>query len=119
MLPEANGRRARQEPIAVLRTGEYVVDIDELRVTANKVLGVADRTDALARRRTMGGASGFGTFLAGAAHTWGDRFQYLLRGLADEVEHAGYQLRGTADAYYEVDLDVQARLRGEPLWQVP
>jgi hypothetical protein len=94
---------------SVLSAGGYTVDIDSLRQTANRVLGVADRVESVGERRSMHGAQEYGYVLPGAATRWADRFTYLLDGLADEVEHAGYELRGTADAYTEVEIAVERR----------
>jgi hypothetical protein len=95
----------------VLSAAGYSVDIDSLRSTANLVLGVADRVESASERRPMQASEDYGYSLPAAASTWTDRFTYLLHGLADEIENAGYQLRGTADAYSEVDVVVEARAR--------
>ncbi len=95
----------------VLSAGGYTVDIDALRATANVVLGLADRVDSVGERRAMHSAQEYGYPLSSAATGWAQRFAYLLDGLADEVEHSGFELRGTADAYTEVDIAVEARAR--------
>ena len=95
----------------VLSAAGYTVDIGALRDTANTVLGLADRVDSVGERRAMPAAQEYGYTLPGSAHGWADRFSYLLDGLADEIEHAGFELRGTADAYTEVDAAVEARAR--------
>lgn len=95
----------------VLSAGGYTVDIDSLRATANVVLGLADRVDSVGERRAMSTARQYGYALPAAATDWAFRFSYLLDGLADEVEHAGFELRGTADTYTEVDIAVEARAR--------
>jgi hypothetical protein len=95
----------------VLSAGGYTVDIDALRSTANVVLGLADRVDSVGERPAMQAAEGYGYSLPTSAANWAQRFSYLLDGLADEVEHAGFELRGTADAYTEVDIAAEVRAR--------
>ena len=95
----------------VLSAGGYTVDIGALHDTANTVLGLADRVDSVGERPAMQAAHEYGYTLPGSAHGWANRFSYLLDGLADEIEHAGFELRGTADAYTEVDVAVEARAR--------
>ncbi len=95
----------------VLAAGGYTVDIDSLRATANVVLGLADRVDSVAERPAMVAAGEYGYSLPAAASGWAQRFGYLVAGLAGEVEHAGFELRGTADAYTEVEIAVEARAR--------
>jgi hypothetical protein len=95
----------------VLSAGGYTVNIDSLRATANVVLGLADRIDSVGERPSMSSAQEYGYALPPAATGWADRFSYLLDGLAGEVEHAGFELRGTADAYTEVDVAAEARAR--------
>ena len=96
---------------SVLSAGGYTVDIASLHATANVVLALADRVDSVGERRAMPAAQAYGYTLPGSASGWADRFSYLLNGLADEVEHAGYELRGTAEAYTEVDIAAEARAR--------
>lgn len=95
----------------VLAAGGYTVDIDALRTTANVVLGLADRVDSVGERPAMQSASEYGYTLPTAATGWAQRFSYLIDGLAGEIEHAGFELRGTADAYAEVDIAAEARAR--------
>lgn len=95
----------------VLSAGGYTVDIDALRATASDVLGVADRVDSVAERPSMQSAQEYGYSLPTSATGWAQRFSYLVDGLAGEIEHAGFELRGTADAYTEVDIAVEARAR--------
>ncbi|MCG7286411.1 hypothetical protein MHY85_10565 [Cellulomonas sp. ACRRI] len=95
----------------VLSAGGYTVDIDALRSTANVVLGVADRVGSVAERPSMQFAEEYGYSLPPAATSWAQRFSYLIDGLAGEIEHAGFELRGTATAYTEVDIAVEARAR--------
>jgi hypothetical protein len=107
-----DGGSAGASPSAdVLSAGGYTVNIDSLRATANVVLGLADRVDSVGERRAMPAAQEYGYALPAAATGWADRFSYLLDGLADEVEHAGFELCGTADAYTEVDVAAEARAR--------
>jgi hypothetical protein len=89
----------------------YEVDIDALHDTGNAVLGIADRMATIGDQRSMHHADRFGPVLSGSAARWSERFSYLLHGLAEEVEHAGHQLRGSADAYREADLAVADRAR--------
>ena len=95
----------------VLAAGGYTVDIDALRATANVVLGVADRVSSVGERRAMPAAEMYGYSLPTSATGWAQRFSYLLDSLAGEIEHAGFELRGSADAYAEVDVAVEARAR--------
>lgn len=95
----------------ILAAGGYTVDIDALRATANVVLGLADRVDSVGERRAMQAAQEYGYSLPTSATGWAQRFSYLIDGLASEIEHAGFELRGTADAYTEVDIAVEARAR--------
>ena len=95
----------------LLSAGGYTVDIDALCDTANVVLGLADRVDVVGERGAMHGNAEYGYALPASAVSWARRYSYLVDGLAAEIEHAGYELRGTADAYREVDDAVEARAR--------
>ncbi|VTR76637.1 hypothetical protein [Cellulomonas hominis] len=103
-----------QQPLTtpLLSTGQYTVDIDQLRSVANSVLGLADRVQAVGTRRSMHAAAAYGSPLATAGQQWADRYAYLLDGIAEDVEHAGHELRGSADTYLEVELSVEARAKG-------
>ncbi|NTW42775.1 MAG: hypothetical protein HGA44_23400, partial [Cellulomonadaceae bacterium] len=55
----------------------------------------------------------WGSTTAGAAgDRFASRFSYLLASLSSEVEDAGYNLRGSADVYDEVDQNSAQRLGG-------
>lgn len=107
-----DGSGGQQPRTPSLSTDQYTVDIDQLRSTANAVLGLADRVRAVGSRGAMHSASAYGSPLAGAGQQWADRYTYLLDGIAEDMEHAGHELRGSADAYFEVELSVEARARG-------
>lgn len=92
-----------------LSAGGYTVNIGALRDTANTVLSLADRVDSVGERRALQAAQEYGYTLPASANGWADRFSYLLDGIADEIEHAGYELRGSAEAYTEVDVAAEAR----------
>lgn len=109
MVPDGGGG-AHERDIPLLTTDRLTVDVDEVRQVANRVLGIADRTEAVASRRTMHEASSFGMPLAAAATQWADRYAHLLDGVAAEVEHAGYALRSTADVFHEVEISARRRL---------
>ena len=115
-ISDAGGLAASGRDGGVLTFAEYTVDIDELWSTANRVLGVADVVDAVARRGSMDGAGTYGGFVDEPARTWASRYSYLLRGLAHEIERSGYDLKGTADAYFDVELTVRDRLKQLESW---
>jgi hypothetical protein len=105
------GRSGEPGDTSALVVAGYEVDIDALHDVGNTVLGIADRMATLGEQRSMHHADRFGPVLSGPARRWSDRFSYLLAGLAAEVEHAGHELRGSAEAYREADLAVADRAR--------
>lgn len=82
----------------------FAYESAQLDSAARRVLGASDRVDALKDKTPLGGSDAYGhAGLAAEAVTYEARFRFLHEGLADELESAGYALRGTSETYAEVD----------------
>jgi hypothetical protein len=114
-ISDSGGQAGGREG-GVLRLTDFTVDIDALWSTANKVLSLGDVVDAVSRRTPVVCAGSYGGFVDEPAKTWAARYGYLLKGVATEMERSGYDLRATADAYYETELVVRDRLRQLESW---
>jgi len=91
--------------------GWFRYSADTLNRAGGALLGAADRVEDLAGRSPLGGSGGYGHVgLAGAAATYEARLRFLHRQVAHEVEHAGYELRGTAQAYEMTDMYASDRM---------
>lgn len=91
--------------------GEFYVDVEELRAAGGVMLGTGDAVQAVAGAGVLLGRGAYGADkLTDAARRFADRFSYVLNGLSREVVDAGEDLRASAVAYQEVDLDARACL---------
>ena len=89
------------------------VESTELRHAANRLLEISDTVQRTGQAAMCDRADRWGSATAAAAgDRFAGRFSYLLSSLSREVEDAGYNLRGSADVYDEVDLNTAQRLNG-------
>ncbi|WP_182112775.1 hypothetical protein [Actinotalea sp. JY-7876] len=91
----------------------FEVDTDELRRVGNTMVGIGDDVAEVARTAPMDGRGEWGhQGLAGAGDRFGARYRYLIEQLAEDVDRGGVSLRGSANAYEEMDAINAASIAG-------
>lgn len=84
--------------------GWIEVDTDELRAAAAGMLGVGDGLHATAAQGVLLGRTGYGDAQLGAsARRFADQFAYLVRCSGDDAIDCATAMRGSAEAYDEMD----------------
>lgn len=82
----------------------FEVDTEELRAAGSAMVRTGDDLAASARRGLLLAEGSYGVReLDGAGARFASRFTYLVDGLGEEIANVGVHMRGSADAYEEVD----------------
>jgi hypothetical protein len=111
-MPGRHGPSTIHSPSDPSSTPVYIAtDTDELRAAGSAMYAVADDVATMRGKGMLTNRAQWPLCSASdAAARFADRFDYLLQQLGTQVDTAGTDLRGTADAFEEAEAMAAAAL---------